>query len=136
MMCLAIASSSNAQNQNSTKGILFLVHNGKTRSVFVVSGKPSLATQEAIDEFQYHLKCACGVSLNAIDEKAAAALPAETVRFFLPKTKHHPTSHFKSEVRATRLFSAATGTKMTPCNGRWIIISIRSLACAGCGLAM
>jgi hypothetical protein len=84
---LMLSSGCYAQTQTTTSNSLFLVQNGKARGVIMASAKPAPAIKNAIDELQYHLKRASGATLQVVDEKAAAALPADTARITFTQDK-------------------------------------------------
>lgn len=106
---LMFSSGCNAQTQTTTTANLFLVQNGKARSVIVVSAKPSSSEQEAIDELQYHLKRASGVTLQVMDEKAVAALPADTVRITFAENKTLPQESFQIKTTGNTLVFTGDG---------------------------
>jgi hypothetical protein len=67
--------------QTETK--LFLVKDGRATAVIVAPAQPPPPVRMAIDELQYHLKRAAGVTLKVVDEKQAHSLPADTVRVLI-----------------------------------------------------
>ena len=77
-MCLAGCS-----GQAQTNGELYLVRDKQARSVIVAAAQPTPPVKLAIDELQYHLHRATGVTLKVVDEQSAAALPADTVRIVI-----------------------------------------------------
>ena len=60
-----------------------VVQNNKPRSVIVAPSEPQPFIKKAIDELQYHLQRASGATLPVVDEKAATALPKETLRIVM-----------------------------------------------------
>jgi 4-hydroxyphenylpyruvate dioxygenase-like putative hemolysin len=99
-----------AQTQTATTSNLFLVQNGKPRGVIVASAKPTPAVQNAIDELQYHVKRASGTALQVVDEKAAAALPADTARIVFAANNKLPVETYQIKTQGNTLVFTSDGT--------------------------
>lgn len=109
MACLAAISTYSAQTQTVAADTddLFLVKDGDALGVIVASAPHSRQIQEAIDELQYHLNRASGVTLPIVDQEQSIA--PGTVRIAFKVNRELPEETFQVNLQGDTLTFTGDG---------------------------
>ncbi len=109
--CLAVTTACSDPTQAATAGTgdLFLVKDGKPRSVIVAPAQPSPQIQDAIDELQYHLHRASGVTLPIVDQTQSLAPATGTLRIIFKENTKLPAETFQVKTQDDTLIFTGDG---------------------------
>lgn len=110
-----------AQTRNATAGAdeFFLVKDGKACSVIVAPTGPTRQIQNAIDELQYHLNRASGVTLPIVNQKQSTALETSTLRIVFEVDRALPVETFQIKTEGDTLIF--TGDGRTEATLQWAV---------------